>query len=863
MVTRFSLVLVALVALAMVLLPASAEKNQIAQGGEVFIGEQGLNVSSFLAGNSSIAYFSSGTNPGTDVPDYQLTVGDATNFYVAPAIFSGRTGTWYSAWGGGGSTVAFIAVDPTIAVWIWDNTVSKDATGKQVVRGDYLNFAIETNTFSVASRPGFDPATDGWVKIKVKTADGATLTALYQDLATSIGLTGQVVDQSYWYWVETSAGKGWNTAVVDTAGSPLYSTGTYIVSADLDPLNGIKDNYRAPDGTDYTGKTVASPNNVTLSTASVAIGANKEALVRGNPFSVTVTGRPNEFYYIWFKGTGGQDDPAAQPPQIAMNQNGVYRDPPCGTGFPASGSPTPPPNPIGDYAYSGGAGRTIAEDVPQTTTPPSCSYYAGIKTSVSGTRTIGFLTGPNTKDQTYTIRVENSFDGQPSSDEVRVTIEKGGVTIVAAGDQSYYLDQEVLLSGTNSETDRVYLFITGPNLPANGGLMTDPMTPVCPTCTPPVFTSASVLDDKTWEYTWQTTGQCSEAGCSDLDAGTYAIYAVATPDDKATLAGKQYSTVSVIIKKPFVTAEASRPVVAQGDKMFIRGIAEGDPSQGVAVWIMGTNYVNYVTQAVNNDGTFDYEIDGGVTSKMSSGTYFVVVQHPMYNDMLDIYPTAADGYPFRYVVLVVPYYILFTLEGPGSLQGSEAAFTLVVFISDSTVDDTFASTQFTVEVPEIRIFPIDQKNVGDTFMINGTTNLEAGDELQVELVSSSFQPTPKEVSGEFSGTAGTVKVVEGNGGINTWSFPVDTITFTPDEYIVTVSAIGLQSQQDVTASQLFSVVEFCCATAPTSPSVTAVETPVPPSTIPILTITPTAPGFGILAALAGLGVIAFFNVRRR
>jgi hypothetical protein len=304
-------------------------------------------------------------------------------------------------------------------------------------------------------------------------------------------------------------------------------------------------------------------------------------------------------------------------------------------------------------------------------------------------------------------------------------------------------------------------------------------------------------------------------------------------------------------------------VVAQGDKMFIRGIAEGDPSQGVAVWIMGTNYVNYVTQAVNNDGTFDYEIDGGVTSKMSSGTYFVVVQHPMYNDVLDIYPTAADGYPFRYVVLVVPYYILFTLEGPGSLQGSEAAFTLVVFISDSTVDDTFASTQFTVEVPEIRIFPIDQKNVGDTFMINGTTNLEAGDELQVELVSSSFQPTPKEVSGEFSGTAGTVKVVEGTGGINTWSFPVNTITFTPDEYIVTVSAIELQSQQDVTASQLFSVVEFCCATAPTSPSVTAVETPVPPSTIPILTITPTAPGFGILAALAGLGVIAFFNVRRR
>jgi hypothetical protein len=311
-----------------------------------------------------------------------------------------------------------------------------------------------------------------------------------------------------------------------------------------------------------------------------------------------------------------------------------------------------------------------------------------------------------------------------------------------------------------------------------------------------------------------------------------------------------------------VTAEASRPVVAQGDKIFIRGIAEGQPTQGVAVWIMGTNYVNYVTQAVNNDGTFEYEIDGGVTSGLTSGTYFVVVQHPMYNDVLDIYPTAADEYPFRYVVLVVPYYILFTLQGPGSLQGPEAAFTLVVFISDSTVDDTFASTQFTVEVPEIRILPISQKNVGDTFTINGTTNLDAGDELMVEVLSSSFGPTPKEVSGEFSGAAGTVKVVKGTDGINTWSFPVDTTTFDPDEYIVTVSAIGLQSHQDVTASQLFNVVEYCCATTPTSPP-TNRETVATPVTSAPATVPPTtAPGYGAMLTLIGLGVVTFLVMGR-
>ena len=47
-------------------------------------------------------------------------------------------------------------------------------------------------------------------------------------------------------------------------------------------------------------------------------------------------------------------------------------------------------------------------------------------------------------------------------------VEKGAVTIVAAGDQSYYLGEEIKFSGTNTETYKTYLFIVGPNLPTNG-----------------------------------------------------------------------------------------------------------------------------------------------------------------------------------------------------------------------------------------------------------------------------------------------------------------------------------------------------------------------------------------------------------
>jgi PGF-CTERM protein len=395
----------------------------------------------------------------------------------------------------------------------------------------------------------------------------------------------------------------------------------------------------------------------------------------------------------------------------------------------------------------------------------------------------------------------------------------------------------------------VYLFITGPNLPFDGGLMTDPRAPVQTMVTPYTITSTDVNEDNTWEYKWQTANL-------NIDAGTYTIYAVATPSNKAQLADTQYGTVSVIIRKPFVTAQASQSTVAQGDSVHFRGVAEGQPSQGVAVWIMGKNYAMKQTESVNDDGTFDYEVDGAVTSTLTSGQYFVVIQHPMYNDEFDVIVQGdyvVGAYPTRWSQL-------FKLYGSGSLQGSDAANALTVALDNAAIDDTYTKLQFLVEVPEIKIVPITEKMVGDKFEVKGTTNLAVDDELLVEIYSSSFGPTPKETSGEFSGVSGTVKVVKGTEGFNTWSFPVDTTTFKPDEYIVQVSAIGLQSAQDVTATTLFNVVAFVPTTVPTpvptTPSVTTVPT-TPPTPVPT-----TTPGFGALVALIGLGAVAFLIVRK-
>ncbi|MDH7510863.1 MAG: MEMAR_RS02690 family S-layer glycoprotein, partial [Methanolinea sp.] len=733
--------------------------------------------------------------------------------------------------------VAFNVVDPAIVVKVWDNTAGKDVSGKSVPPGNYLNFRIETNTYSVTARG--DAGTQGFVKVRVKTSDGAVYTSLFETTTASNPIDNLRPTNDLWYWRPNppADGQGWNTGVLDANGARMYKAGTYTVYAELD-LNKIKDNYKAPDGSDYTGKTISSTQTVTITADTVKIEASKDVVVRGNAFSVTITGRPNTEYYLWVKGTGQMTGAALdQPPLLVASQKDVTNDPVGG------------PYTIGSYQYEGGAGRTIKQDVPAA---PSNGvyYYAKVKTSNSGTVTVGWQTSQATKDKKYTFRVER-FDGSAyKSDEVDVKIEKGTVTVVAAGDQSYFLGQEVKLSGTNSETDTVYLFITGPNLPSQGGKLTDPRTGVVNGNTG-TFTTADVLDDNTWEYKWQTANL-------NIDAGTYTIYAVATPSDKNNLADTQYATVSIIIRKPFVTAVASQSTIAQGDKFYIRGVAEGQPSPGVAIWILGKNYVLYETESVNNDGSFEKEVNQGITANMAAGQYFVVVQHPMYNDILDVYPDGTRTY------VVGPYPTansrIFKLQGAGSLQGSDAAEALVTALDNSYVDDTYTKLQFLIEAPVIRISPITEKAVGEKFEITGTTNLAVDDEILVEVVSSSFKATKKTESGEFSGATGTVKVKKGTEGYNTWSFPVDTANFKPDEYIVQASGVTV----DVTTTALFNVVEKPPTTIPTTmpPTTppTTVVTTVP--TTPTPTPTPTSPGFGALVALVGLGAVAFLIVRR-
>ncbi|MGB7788252.1 MEMAR_RS02690 family S-layer glycoprotein [Methanoregula sp.] len=740
-------------------------------------------------------------------------------------------------------------------------------------------YTVATATPSTA----LNPATDGFINLKIKDQTGATLTGLINASGSPsdvIPLINQYVNQQPFYW-PFNVNNGisyWKTDALNANSQYAYPVGTYTVWAES-ALNNMKDNYKNS-GADYTGKTISQTYTISLVSSTVKIEANQDSVVRSKSFSVTITGKPSTPYYLWVKGTSSMDSTYDnQAPSINANQNGVFQDPAVGVVLPNLTVDYP----IGDYQYQNGAHKSIRQDVATdaVTGMNATEYYALVNTSTDGTATVGWVTTNWTKAQQYTIRVEQNFPISTSgygsgyqaagssikSDEVDINVQKGAVTIVAAGDQSYYLGEEIDFSGTNTESYQTYLYIIGPNLPTNGAQIqnSDPRNNKVVDGDASTFEAVSVNGDNTWSWKWGTSNYA-------LDAGTYTIYATSQPNDASDLQNTAYGTVSIIIKKPFVSATASQSTVAKGDNIFITGTAEGQPS-AVAVWILGKNYAQRYTTAVNSDASFSYEIKQEVTKTLASGQYFVVVQHPMQNNIFDVdLDTNTASSTYGYVINrklqaqggTGTATAIFQLLGAGSLQGSDAAEALAVGIDNANVDDTYTKLQFLVEEPVIQIDSIGDKHVGDKFTITAATNLAVDDEILVQIYSSSFKPTDKSQSGEFSGATGTVKVTQGSSGMNLISFDVDSSTFKPDEYIVTESAVI----QDATGTALFNVLETSATTvAPTSvvtvaPTTMATEVPTTMATAIPTTVPTKSPGFGALIALIGLGAVAFVVVRR-
>jgi hypothetical protein len=259
-----------------------------------------------------------------------------------------------------------------------------------------------------------------------------------------------------------------------------------------------------------------------------------------------------------------------------------------------------------------------------------------------------------------------------------------GITITAQGDRSYYLGEEIVFSGYNYDSDSTFLFITGPAISPSGGKLSSPHQNATMGI-PGSFETVKTKPDKTWEYTLYSYNL-------GIHPGPYTVYAASQPGTKDQLTSETSGNASIIFKQPFITAEISPSSTPKGQPLFITGYAEGNPRE-VQIWIIGNNFLLNTTNPVDPDSTYHFTIDPKISEKIPKGQCYLIVQHPMQNNQLDI---IVSGNFIRNQQLNNGTN-LFNAVGPGSLQGNDVKEALIFALNDPSVDDTYTEIPLMVD----------------------------------------------------------------------------------------------------------------------------------------------------------------------
>ena len=218
--------------------PVTGAINTITEGATVFVGEDELDITGAIGGDSRLGWWASGAAPATSSPDYSVSVSNPANFYISPEEFGSHTGPWYRLDTLGNlNGAAFTVVDPSLVLKVEDTTVGIDVTNKWVPSGDSVRFRIETNLIPISQRPGVSSVP---VTIKVQSPDGAVYTSLVDSAGMSTSTVDIPVTSTPYY-----TGSIWDTGRID-----LYPTGNYTVWAECN-VNFMNDRY------DVAGKTIS------------------------------------------------------------------------------------------------------------------------------------------------------------------------------------------------------------------------------------------------------------------------------------------------------------------------------------------------------------------------------------------------------------------------------------------------------------------------------------------------------------------------------------------------------------------------------------------------------------------------------
>jgi len=304
---------------------------------------------------------------------------------------------------------------------------------------------------------------------------------------------------------------------------------------------------------------------------------------------------------------------------------------------------------------------------------PVTGYLISFNTTLSssGTRTLQFDTDSDSQTTVYTFSAAFSSEAK----NAYIDVEEGVVT-VQKSQESYYIGNTITLFGTNTDSNNVYLYIKGSNVPLT------------------YLTNTVVKSDDTWTITF-------DPGIyRPLDAGTYTIYAAGSAGQSPGYsfdATSIYSITSVVLKQPFLSASADSLVVKPGDMITITGQAVA--ANQLIYYIFGVNKFVSGRVLVNDDGTYSKEI---ATTELSAGQYFVVVQHPMYDRLFNIGPVALESGGYDIKMNAQGDYtsgdavILFNTN---ERQSANAAEALCCALDTQNIDDIYVKLTFKITSP--------------------------------------------------------------------------------------------------------------------------------------------------------------------
>ena len=426
------------------------------------------------------------------------------------------------------------------------------------------------------------------------------------------------------------------------------------------------------------------------------------------------------------------------------------------------------------------------------------------------------------------------FNAAGDEAELEIEILEGEITAETDA-EAYYIGNDVTITGTSTAGDKVYFYIAGTNVPFQA-LDSNILNGT-------IDGSAYEKAVKNGKFKYEIDGDVF----NKLDAGTYTVYVAADGLKTAVNQLDTYTTVALVLKQPFISVTDAPSVAVQGTKYKVTGTAEAASS--IQYYVFGTNFFGNNSANVK-EGSFKIEFTVNAAD-MDAGQYFMVVQHPMYDEKFNIW---VDGTEIKLAetkngaVDEANATVLFDVK---DRQRANAAEALCQALDTENIDDMYVKLSFVVAAPQSVINPIPETVAqGEKLTVSGSTNVGAGEVVTVEMLSTAFAAVPKATVGSASFISLTTKTDE-NGN---WEVTFDTSGLNVDEYTLTAAVEALGSS----ATAKVNVVEG----APVNPD--QPDTPDVPDTpdTPDTPDAPETPGFGALAALAGLGAVAVLLLRR-